>query len=174
MLDQNVTILLSAALGGLLAIAGGFLANYYVQITARKSEKRRSVREKIDEIYTLSTHVKTSFFLRMWHRSYLTQEQYNKIHLFSDEAARELNNIGERIEMLARLYVPSITSAIVEYSQQIKMIDHRIDNEIDTKGRRLPELTNDANYMKAVEKIQSDIDTIHRKLQSALEKQIEY
>src|SRR5258708_24105618 len=54
MLDQNLTTLLSVALGGVLAITGGFISNNYIQATARKSEKRRVVHEKIDELYTLA------------------------------------------------------------------------------------------------------------------------
>src|SRR5712692_6160706 len=104
MLDQNVINLLSVVLGGILAIAGGFISNYYIQAMARKSEKRRIVRDKIDEVYTLSTQVKTTFFLRIWHRSKYTQQEYDKIYSFSDKAVRELRDIGERMEMLARLY----------------------------------------------------------------------
>src|SRR5712692_9952326 len=131
MLDQNVINLLSVVLGGILAIAGGFISNYYIQAMARKSEKRRIVRDKIDEVYTLSTQVKTTFFLRIWHRSKYTQQEYDKIYSFSDKAVRELRDIGERMEMLARLYNPSLTSDILEYRQKIKNIDHRIDDEID-------------------------------------------
>jgi hypothetical protein len=174
MLDQNLTTFLSVALGGVLAITGGFISNYYIQATARKSEKRRIVREKIDEIYTLSTQVKTSFYLRIWHRSYYTQEQYAKIHLISDEAARELRDIGERMEMLTRLYVSSLTSDILEYRQKIKYIDHRIDDELDPKGRRLEELEKDSIYMNAATSIQNEIESIHQTLQSSLENQIEY
>ncbi len=174
MLDQNLTTLLSVFLGGLLAIAGGFISNFYIQATAKKAEKRRLVREKIDEIYTLSTQIKTSFYLRIWHRSYYTQEQYAKIHMFSDEAARELRDIGERMEMLTRLYIPSLTSAILEYRQKIKNIDHRIDDELDPKNRRLEELEKDPVYLNVATSIQNENDSIHQILQSSLEKQIEY
>lgn len=174
MLNQNVTTLLSVLLGGALAIAGGFISNYYVQAIARKSEKRKTVREKVDEIYTLSTQLKTSFFLRLWHKSFYKPEQYDDIYLLSDKAARELKDIGERMEMLARLYVPSLTNAIIEYREKIKAIDHRIDDEVDTKGKNLQELTKDANYIKVVQGVQDDIDSIHRILQVSLEKLIEY
>ncbi len=174
MLDQNLTTFLSVALGGVLAIIGGFISNYYIQATARKSEKRRMLREKIDEIYTLSTQVKTAFFLRIWHRSKYTQQEYNKIYTFSDKAVRELRDVGERMEMLTRLYVPSLINAILEYRQKIKAIDHRIDDELDPKGKRLEELGEDPIYLNAVTSIQNEIDCIHQTLQSSLEKQIEY
>jgi len=173
-LDQNLTTFLSVALGGVLAIAGGFISNYYIQAIARKSEKRRVVREKIDEIYTLSTQVKTAFVLRIWHRSKYTQQEYNKRYLISDKAVRELRDVGERMEMLARLYVPSLTNAILEYRQKIKAIDHRIDDELDPKGKRVEELGKDPICMNAVTSIHNEIDSIHQTLQSSLEKQIEY
>ncbi len=56
-LDQNVTTILSTLLGGMLAIAGGFLATGFSQRAAEKTEKRKIAREKTEELYLLSNQV---------------------------------------------------------------------------------------------------------------------
>src|SRR6266478_4573987 len=58
MLDQSITTILSTLLGGVLAITGGFLATSFSQRMAEKAEGRKLARERIEELYTLSTQMK--------------------------------------------------------------------------------------------------------------------
>jgi len=52
-MNQNVATLLAALIGGLLAIIGGFMANYITGKTAAKNEKRIFMRNKIEELCNL-------------------------------------------------------------------------------------------------------------------------
>ena len=51
MLDQNITVLLSTLLGGVLTTIGGFIAVYYTQRTTKSIEERKHHREKVEELY---------------------------------------------------------------------------------------------------------------------------
>ncbi|HLG60687.1 MAG TPA: hypothetical protein VKY19_02065 [Ktedonosporobacter sp.] len=51
MLDQNLTTLLSALIGGSLSISAGFLASYYTQKTTKKNNQEKFITEMIENIY---------------------------------------------------------------------------------------------------------------------------
>jgi len=51
MLDQNTTTLLAALLGGLLTIVGGFIANYYIQSSSDRIQKKKEIRNLLEQIY---------------------------------------------------------------------------------------------------------------------------
>lgn len=50
-MDQNLTTLLSALIGGLLSVSGGFLANYYVKKATKKSNEEENTRKLIEDVY---------------------------------------------------------------------------------------------------------------------------
>lgn len=50
-MDQSTTTLLSTLLGGVLSTGGGFLATYLSQFAARKEDKRKSIKNMIEQIY---------------------------------------------------------------------------------------------------------------------------
>lgn len=51
MLDQNITTLLSALLGGFLSIIGGISANFYLQRASTNTERQKEIRCMIEIIY---------------------------------------------------------------------------------------------------------------------------
>lgn len=51
MLDQNVALILSTLLGGLLTIIGGFAANYYIQKANQNADRQRESRLLLEDTY---------------------------------------------------------------------------------------------------------------------------
>ena len=89
MLDQNITILLSALLGGLLSIAGSIVANYYIQHSSNKTQKQKEIRNILELIYK-STQTIIDCCREIEHQfkgtpykksSRSTKEKYSQIYL---------------------------------------------------------------------------------------------
>jgi hypothetical protein len=51
MLDQNIALLLSTLLGGLLTIVGGFAANIYLQRASQNADRQRESRLLLENAY---------------------------------------------------------------------------------------------------------------------------
>ena len=51
MLDQNIALILSTLSGGILTVAGGVIANYYIQSSSEKTSKRKEIRNMLEQVY---------------------------------------------------------------------------------------------------------------------------
>lgn len=125
-LDQNMMTLISTVVGGLLAITGGFLAARFSQRIAEKAEKRKLTRERIEELYTLSSQAKE------WMRVQLLRAcEVEGITLhrrapdwFFDVVNTEPDCPIEKMEMLISLYLPSLAKTFAAYRTNILIIQH--------------------------------------------------
>jgi hypothetical protein len=57
MMSDQIVPLIAALIGGIFAIVGGFLATYFQQRVARDAEKRKVIREKVEEIYNFTNQI---------------------------------------------------------------------------------------------------------------------
>ncbi len=111
MLDQNTTTLLAALLGGLLTIAGGFIANYYIQSSSDRIQKKKEIRNLLEQIYK-STQIITADYSDLKH-GVLTDDMKKK-----EKAAELFDNIDE-IERRVNLYLPPLKESFTEYKEEI-------------------------------------------------------
>ncbi len=51
--DQNTATILAAIVGGILTIMGGFLATYFAQKLAKRSQNQKIFVDKAEELYVL-------------------------------------------------------------------------------------------------------------------------
>ncbi len=72
----ELTSLLSTLLGGILTIAGGFIATYYTQQAFSKSGKKKFLREKLEEIYDLNEERRAILF--SYYSNYVRNVQGNE------------------------------------------------------------------------------------------------
>lgn len=95
MLDQNTTIILSALLGGLLTVAGGLLASYYIQSTSNKAEKRKEQKARIEQLYMMTNDIKQTYY----------RLEFNEVpdKDWTSEILR-VNKVEIDMEMLVTLY----------------------------------------------------------------------
>jgi hypothetical protein len=114
---ENVTIgaavigAVAAIIGAALSIAGGFFASYINQRMTSITEKRKIVREKIEETYLLSNQVKIWFQIqlqRICEKDGIEETFANLPFWFLDSSTKEPECPIDRIEMLVGLYIPSL------------------------------------------------------------------
>ncbi|MGZ3609041.1 MAG: hypothetical protein ACXVBU_03155 [Ktedonobacteraceae bacterium] len=138
MLDQNITTLLSTLLGGLLTIVGGFLANYYIQSTSNKTEKRKEKKTRIEQLYLLSNDIRQTFY----------RLEFNQVSDadWTSEFLR-VNKVESDMEMMVMLYVPELTEVMYTYLKSILSMTATFegihDNEI---GEEIEEATKKFQY----------------------------
>jgi|GEM_PF-2617729 len=125
-LDQNITTLLSTVLGGILAITGGFLATSFSQRMTEKAQKRQVTHQRIEELYSLSDHIKEWAkvqSLRACEVAEITLDR--KVPgWFFDAVSTEPECPIERMEMLTYLYLPSLAKPFAEYRASVLTIQH--------------------------------------------------
>ncbi len=131
-LDQNVTTLLATALGGVLAIMGGFLATTISQRMAEKAEKRKLSREKIEELYLLAKQ------MEKWVKSKLLRAcEVEDVTLHYNKAPAWMYNTVntdescpiEKMDMLISLYLPMLKKTFSSYYSSVFAIQ-RLDTEL--------------------------------------------
>jgi hypothetical protein len=132
MLDQNVTTLLSTLLGGILTIAGGFIATYYTLRKNSALERKKDLRGAIENIYgelhkldVLSHHLTFAVENPVLY----TREDYS---IFQESMGK--------IDFLISLYIPELIS---EYRVYISVVNSAIQRlydknpgEIEQKDRK--------------------------------------
>ena len=107
MLDSNITTLLATLLGGGLSLVGSFLANRYQYKKDSDFEKRKELRDIIEELYGCVTSVYQSASLITYDKSNLDTE-YIKIRTKLD-----------RILLLVELYLPSFKLKRQDFTEKI-------------------------------------------------------
>jgi hypothetical protein len=131
-LDQNITVLLSTVVGGLLAIIGGFFATTLSQRMAEKAEKRKLTHEKTEELYMLAKQ------MQKWVKSQLLRAcvveevklHYKKAPVWMyDKVNTEESCPLEKMEMLVGLYLPILKKTFSSYYSSVFAIQ-RLDTEL--------------------------------------------
>lgn len=110
MLNQNITTLLAALIGGLLSISGGFLANYYIQSSTDKLSKRKEIRNMLEQIYKKTQSARIDYCA-------IAKKIATK-----DEFENELTHLAEimyQIEFLVDFYLHPLEKDFSVYSKPI-------------------------------------------------------
>ncbi len=92
----------SAVVGGLLTVVGGFLGNFFLQSIARQADKRKVMRDELEQIYLLSQQVVDWAVKEM--------QAITKGYIggnFDDSSQREDSQI-DKLLMLVRFYQPQL------------------------------------------------------------------
>ncbi len=125
MLDQNIANILPTLIGGLLALVGGLLANYYVMRKENYREKRKELRTILEDIYKTTARINYLYRKAPEDLSHLTE-----IIL---EIPEQLGIIG----MQVTLFVPKLEAQYRPYNnsitQMIGLIQKLKAKEIDTE-----------------------------------------
>jgi hypothetical protein len=102
MLDQNLAIIIAAIIGGLLTIAGGLAANFYLHNRTIIIEKRKELRNILEEIYTCALQISIACNSILVDRSNLNQ------------SVSQIYGFDTRIQTLLELYLNSLISERIE------------------------------------------------------------
>ena len=120
MLDQNITTLLSTLLGGSLAITGSIVANFYVNRTQLKENKRKELQQILERIFKSLTSID----------ELLKTFPYRKIS--ADDAWNELMHNLNNVIYLHNMYMPNdvfhLYSDYIDALDGIKDSFHRMEN----------------------------------------------
>ena len=105
MMDQIITTLISTIIGGLLVI----IANYFTQKLIYSGERKRVVREKIEEVYRL----KEDWGLELLKKIHLIYQKLGKEEMFTQVyySGVELSRPDadtEKMFIFIRLYMPNL------------------------------------------------------------------
>ena len=139
MLNQNITTLLSALLGGMLTILGGFIANYYIQKSTKRAEKRKETREILENI---SQNLLAASEIYNHTNSFLRAGKVNEINIH--ENTTKLRGYQNKMIIQVHLYFPqlnepyeSLSTVIFRWIEYIRTnyqnIDIKIIDEIETE-----------------------------------------
>lgn len=169
MLNQNVTPILPTLVGGVLAIVGGFLATYFSQKLASKTENRKMFASKIEEIYILSDQINESLLVQMYHEYHDLKVNLkgNNSELLSPlDTIQKIKRICERTEMLIRLYAPSLIDDFETYKNFVEEFQITISkfNRMDEKekSKQMSELLD--LLIKYKREFQSSIENLVKRL----------
>ncbi|GHO88305.1 hypothetical protein [Dictyobacter formicarum] len=133
MLDQNITTLLAALIGGLLSALGGFFANYYIQSTSDKISKKKEIRNMAEKVFKKTDEI--------------SQEHLNILDNLSNlknlkDSARKITLALSQIEFMVNFYLPPLREDFAEYKG-------KFDNLIDAiEFHNLEDLTTYENTHK--------------------------
>ncbi len=163
MSSQDITTLVAALLGGILAIVGGFLGALFSQQLARAEEKRTVVREKTEALYKLANQ------LADWALGQASLiQQLQKSTPGTSTLELQTDSPLEDLVMLSRLYIPALNASVEELhaatSQLIAMCDH-----ITAQGNRV----SDEDRVQAAEQTAAIVRG-SKTLQTQLEGLIQY
>jgi hypothetical protein len=126
MLGQNIITLLAALIGGLLSTLGGFLANTYIQSSTNKIQKRKEIRDILENIfkYALLTN------------SILTRKRIETLN--TDDKQIDTKNILEiktnvaHMSMLVKLYIP----VLEEYTDPYIDAVYKLYKVLESRDRK--------------------------------------
>src|SRR5437588_4112170 len=110
MWDQIITIILPTLVGGLLALVGGLVANYYVMRKENSREKRKELRTILEDIY--KTTAKINYLYRK------AAEDLDHLTEIILEIPEQLAIIG----MQVTLFVPKLEAQYRPYNNSVIQI----------------------------------------------------
>jgi hypothetical protein len=105
--QRKIVPLISVLLVGLLTVDGGFLANYFLQLSSRSSQRNQLVRDKLEEAHLLALEVKD------WLQS---EMRTIAAHSASDES--RIQTPIRKLVMLTRCYYPASSAVASKLSAQ--------------------------------------------------------
>lgn len=142
-MDQNLATLLSALIGGILAIAGGFVANYVTGKAAEKNERIVFIRSKLEELYIIIGEMQS-----------MHEYVFKNLVDVNDEEMRsqlvdhlnKLNLLLKRFEIITSLYMHSLHEEL----KKLFTILNRIVKEVSQKYSNNEKYTEQdkENYLK--------------------------
>ena len=100
--------LIQVLIGGLLTVVGGFTASYFLQSVARKVDKKKLIREKLEQVYILT--IQTSEWIK--------SEMRQTVAPIEKEKTAEKNPV-DQIEMLIILYEPSLKNPMQDLKEKV-------------------------------------------------------
>lgn len=138
MLDQSVTAILSTLLGGVLAITGGFLATTFSQRMMEKAEKRKLVRERVEEAYILSYQIKEYVTVQLLRACKVAEVtlHHNVPGWFFDTVDMETACSIEKMKMIIDLYLPDSKKPFLPYQKSVlavQQVEINLRNRYYTK-----------------------------------------
>lgn len=151
-------------LGSALTIAGGFVASFFLQRRANRDDKRKVVRQKIEEIYLLSNRMEEYSITRAIELVTLRKEEYFIKYMAAGKYLLEEDTTVARIKLITNLYIPELNKQAEEYRLELNRANRRIDNELDPKGKRI----SDQAFTNIIANVSNDIREVHRKFITAL------
>jgi hypothetical protein len=198
MLNQNGTAILVAVVGVLSTILGSLLTILGNNIAVRKNneaDRRKIIREKIEEIYSLSNQIKLWIKVQLWklpiRGEIIFDEKKFDHHFWFLDNAEYLNKNDkifecpvERMEMLIGIYVPSLKDQVDTYHRNIlvlktlfslnKFVDEvkigviplKENREVDSQ--KLDEIENALTSYGF--KLLMQCEKLHKSIQASLEK----
>jgi uncharacterized membrane protein YgaE (UPF0421/DUF939 family) len=110
MLDQNITTLLAALIGGFLSVLGGFIANYYMQSSSNALSKRKEIRNMLEQ-----THKKVA---KIKKECLNITEDFPSMEKLKKSASVISENL-EEIDLLINFYLPPLKSDFTLYKDKI-------------------------------------------------------
>jgi predicted transcriptional regulator len=132
-MDQNLTILLFALIGGSMAIASGFVVKYMTGKTAAKNEKVMFIRSKLEELHKIIEEVQ-EVQRNTFDDLDDMEEEITKSHVFNN-----LNSIDlllKRFEAITTFYIRDLP---IELKRLFETLNHTF-REITEK------FSNDGKY----------------------------
>jgi hypothetical protein len=141
-MDQNITALLAALIGGFLSAGGGFLANYYIQSASRQDDKQKGIRNMIESVYKRVQQVEGSYQNILDLQEEYSQEKSGPLHesydaysaqsdeiAFNSSVAKEVDKIEESIkdiDLLVTLYLSPLENAYSKYQERVAVLTEAI------------------------------------------------
>ena len=117
MLDQNISTLLAALIGGLLSVIGGLSANYYLHYSSDKISKRKEIRNMLEQVYKHTQSIKASYLLI---ESKKTMRTTSEIKEDNHINFQEIDACIAKIELLVDFYLPPLKASFSEYYSKDK------------------------------------------------------
>jgi len=151
-------------LGSVLTIGGGFIATFFLQKMTSQAEKRKVVRQKIEEIYLLSNRMEEYSITRTIELVNLTKGEYLTKYMATGRYLLEEDATVAKIKMMTSLYIPELKKQVEEYRLELNRANRRIDNEIEPKVKR----TTEQELRDILKDVSDDIRSVHEKFVTAL------
>ena len=154
-MDKDYIPLLSVIVGGLLSTLGGFFANFTLQSKSRDAERRKLIREKLEEAYLLSHEVIDWIQKQM--KEMATQASGDDSHCPI-----------ERVVMLVKFYEPKLTPVVTEFAGNVQNFKSHVFGywkETLDANRRLPV----EKFKSLIEQPFNDVNSSYEKLLGSIE-----
>src|ERR1700682_4625774 len=111
---MDITNIITTVIGGMLTIIGGFLGVFLTQYINNRSEKRKLIREKTEELHLLINDIEAKIMY------FAASSTFHPIdHIEINKNARllfmDLINQMNKIEMIVNIYAQDAQKEVYEY-----------------------------------------------------------